>query len=94
MTEPAPKPPGGRAKNGGARPGAGRPFEDSDKFCISLNRNVRVRLERFARSHGIERRERCRWWGIVIEKLLEGRELPEPDYLACIPKGRSPIMND
>lgn len=70
-----------RGKNGGARPGAGRPPNDSERIWGQISRSTRVSLDRYARQIGISKSERRVYWEKIFTALLGKVELQEPEYL-------------
>lgn len=81
-----------RKQNGGARPGAGRPPNDSEEYHIRLGRNTRVLLDRFAKTVGLQRRAKSQFWDEIISRLLQDVNCPEPEYQQLIRKDRTPIL--
>jgi len=78
----------GRRICGGARPGAGRKPSDGERFFMWLKRDTRVKADRYARTIGLTRKARSKFWNDLLESLLSKVIIPEPEYMALIPPGR------
>lgn len=70
-----------KRKNGGARPGAGRPPTNNEYLWARISRDTRVKLDRFARQSGIKQGMRVAFWDKVFQGLLGKVDLAEPEYL-------------
>lgn len=70
-----------KRKNGGARPGAGRPPNSSEFFGARISRDTRVKLDRYARQAGITKEKSKPFWDRVFSGLLGKVDLQEPEYL-------------
>lgn len=68
-------------KKGGRRPGSGRRMLSNEKFWGHMSRDTRVKLDRYARSIGIQKEARKCFWDRVLTALLGKVDLPEPEYL-------------
>lgn len=66
--------------------GPGRPFTDSQRFDIRLRADVCIKVFRYAKSKGIKLEPKRCFWSDLFSKLLEGAELPEPEYLSLVKK--------
>lgn len=66
---------------GGVRPGAGRPPTDSEPIFANIQRDTRVKIERFAKSKGVEKKPKVPFWDRVLRLLLAEVKTPEPEYL-------------
>lgn len=70
-----------KRKNGGARPGSGRPPNSNEFFGARISRDTRVKLDRYARQVGITKEKTKPFWDRVFAALLGKVELQEPEYL-------------
>lgn len=69
-------------KNGGARPGAGRPCKSTVSVRVSIKQDTIVILERLAKSKGLVKRTGATpFLGSVIDELAAKEPTQEPEYL-------------
>lgn len=78
---------------GGKRPNAGRKPGDSERFFIYLHRETRVKVDRFAKTHGLKRTKGSRFWDAVLTILMENVDIPKPEYLQFIPAERMRMLS-
>lgn len=70
-----------RKKNGGSRPGCGRKPSSNERIWAWISRDTRVKLDRFARSIGLNRDGNRKYWAKIFDALAGKVDLPEPEYL-------------
>lgn len=70
-----------RGKNGGARPGCGRKPNSSERIWAWVSRDTRVKLDRYARSIGLNKEGNRQYWSKIFDALAGKVDLPEPEYL-------------
>lgn len=70
-----------RCKQGGKRPGSGRKMLNHERIWGTISRDTRVKLDRYARQHGLTKEIGKAFWEKVLNALLGKVELKEPEYL-------------
>jgi len=67
---------------GGKRPGAGRPPAKTVRLSVTVSTDTAGKLERMAKARGLSRRKGAPpYYGTVIDEIVSGLSMPEPEYL-------------